>query len=452
MNEETDLKDRAREIFATALGAVDAGRAVRAAVRLEGARLQIVDEEFDLNAFTRVCAVGLGKAAGAMTAALNDVLGARLTRGVVSAPRGQLALSSRWQVFAGGHPLPNEASLAAGRAASNMLRAVDAPDTLIIFLVSGGGSAMMELPRDPRVTLADLRATNHVLVNCGAPIAAVNTVRRALSAIKGGGLSALAPRAAQVSLIISDTNPREAAQVASGPTYARAHDEPQQVASLIEQYQLRGRLPAAVLRALDEAQTERARAIDRAQAASALRRHHMLLDNEHTKAAAARAARARGFAVELCADLIEAPVELGCRELIERLMHLRRETQDDQMVCLISGGEFVCPVRGRGTGGRNLEAALRSAIEFQRHADECARAGWRVAALHAGTDGVDGNSPAAGAVADGTTLARARALGLDATDFLVRSDTYNFFHALGDTIETGPTDTNVRDLRILLAW
>jgi glycerate 2-kinase len=182
-----------------------------------------------------------------------------------------------------------------------------------------------------------------------------------------------------------------------------------------------------------------------------LRRHHVLLDNEHAQAAAARAARARGFAVELCADLVEAPVESGCRELVERLLRLRRAAQGEQTVCLISGGEFVCPVRGDGVGGRNLEAALRSAIEFQRRADECARAGFGVAALHAGTDGVDGNSPAAGAVADETTCARARTAGLDAHAYLARSDAYNFFHALGDTIETGPTGTNVRDLRILLA-
>jgi hydroxypyruvate reductase len=209
MNEQPTIKHQAREIFAAALDAVDAGRALRAAVRRYDARLEIVDDEFDLDAFEQICAVGLGKAASALASALGEILGARLTRGIVSAPAGQLTLSPRWQVFAGGHPLPNEASLAAGRAARDMLRAADANDTLLVFLISGGGSAMLELPRDERITLADLRATNHALVNCGAPISEVNTVRRALSAIKGGGLSALAPRATQVSLIVSDTNPHE---------------------------------------------------------------------------------------------------------------------------------------------------------------------------------------------------------------------------------------------------
>ena len=452
-NEAHNLKQLARDIFADALQGMDAKRAVGEAVRLEGTRLTVVDAEFELNAFAGVYAVALGKAGGAMAAALDDVLGARLTRGVLSAPEPVASLPARWQVFAGGHPLPNEASLAAGHAARALLHTVDRAASLLLFLISGGGSAMMELPRDGRVTLAELRATNRALVTCGATIAEINAVRRALSAVKGGGLSALAPAAAQVSLIVSDTNPGAAAQVASGPTYApaQADDAAHVVADILERYQLRRRLPASVLRALAEAQTEDAARAQDAQAVGALRRHYVLLDNERAKEAAAQAARARGCAVEVCDDLTEAPVEAGCRELVARLLRMRERTPAARTVCLISGGEFICPVRGDGTGGRNLEAALRCAVEFAAHADDITRAGWHVAALHAGTDGVDGNSPAAGAIADETTITRAHALGLDAADYLARSDAYNFFRPLGDAIETGPTGTNVRDLRILLA-
>src|SRR2546423_4939968 len=238
MNDASDLKRVGRAIFNEALRAVDAGRAVREAARLNGARLTIVDREFDLNACARVCAVAIGKAGRAMARALSDALGARLTRGVVSAPHAHESLPDQWQVFTGGHPLPNDESLAAARAAREMLRAMDAPDTFVIFLISGGGSAMLELPRDERITLDDLRATNHALVTCGATIAEINTVRRALSAIKGGGLSALAPQAAQVSLIVSDTNPGALAQVASGPTYAQADATPQEIAAILERYHL----------------------------------------------------------------------------------------------------------------------------------------------------------------------------------------------------------------------
>ncbi len=447
------LKQIAREIFTEALREVDAGRAVRAAVQLVGARLSIVDCAFDLTTQTNVYAVAIGKAGRAMAAALSDLLGARLTRGIVSAPVANIALPDQWQSFAGSHPLPDEASLAAGQAVRVLLTTADAADALVLFLLSGGGSAMLEWPRDERVTLADLRATNRVFVTCGATIAEVNTVRRALSALKGGGLSALAPRAAQVSLLISDTNPDEAALVASGPTFPPPPitDSALAGASILARYQLRGRLPATVLRALAAVQAADGMDDSDTQIAGARRRHYVLLDNERAKAAAAEAARARGFAVELCDDLIEVPVAVGCRELAARLLRLRRAMTNGRGVCLISGGEFVCPVRGAGVGGRNLEAALRSALEFDAHADEIARAGWRVAALHAGTDGVDGNSPAAGACVYETTLRRARALNLNAADFLARSDAYNFFQPLGDTLETGPTGTNVRDLRILLA-
>jgi glycerate 2-kinase len=445
-----DLKQSAREIFADALRGLDAGRAVREAVQLDGAQLGIVDQKFALASRSRIYSIAIGKAAHAMASALRDALGARLTRGVVSAPQTSEPLPAQWQVFAGGHPLPNEASLAAGRAARALLSAADAPDALVIFLISGGGSAMLEWPRGRSVTLADLRTTNRVLVTCGAPIAEVNAVRRVLSAIKGGGLSALAPHATQVSLIISDTNPGALAQVASGPTFASTGQAPREIADILERYHLRQQLPASVLRALDDARTDEAHN-SAGQNADGLQRHYLLLDNERAQALAAEAARARGFAVEICDGLIEAPVEVGCRELVARLLQLRRERTDERVVCLVGGGEFVCPVRGDGTGGRNAEAALRSAVEFAAHAEEIKRAGWRVAALHAGTDGVDGNSPAAGAVADETTIRRARECGLDAADFLARSDAYNFFRALGDAIETGPTGTNVRDLRILLA-
>jgi glycerate 2-kinase len=439
-----NLSRLAREIFHAALPEVDAGRAVRAALLLNGARLTIVDSEFELSQFRRVCAIAIGKAGFKMAQALSDVLGARLTRGVASVTAHRGALPSSWQTFTGGHPLPNDESLAAGRAAQELLRACAAPDTLALFLISGGGSAMLERPRDERITLAELRTTNRVLVNCGAPISEINMVRAALSAIKGGGLSAAAPQAAQVSLLVSDTNPGALAQVASGPTYPPPHE--QNLADLLERYQLRRQLPAAVLRALDNARALEHEAYH--ADARALRRHYLLLDNERARGAAARAAQAHGFVVEVCDDLIEAPVEAGCRELVARLLRLK--ANEAGAVCLVNGGEFVCPVRGTGTGGRNLEAALRCAVEFDAHADEITAASWRVAALHAGTDGIDGNSPAAGAIADETTIRRAHALGLDALDFLARSDAYNFFRALGDTIETGPTGTNVRDLRIMI--
>jgi glycerate 2-kinase len=311
---------------------------------------------------------------------------------------------------------------------------------------------MLELPRDARLTLEDLREANRVLVSCGAPIDEVNAVRRALSAVKGGGLAARAPRAAQATLVISDVAVGRAFDVASGPTLAAPPDATS-IEEIVARYGLASKLPAPILRALEESDAH-----SPAQTPSeAERTFQVLLDNASACEAAMRAARARGFAVEFARDVVEQQVEEGAAELVSKLLALyaRESAADGRGVCLISGGEFSCPVRGDGTGGRSSETALRVAFEFEKvMAERGARAGLvpqHAVALCAGTDGIDGNSPAAGAYADETTVARARTLGLDARKFLEESDAYTLFDKLGDALIDGPTGTNVRDVRILLA-
>jgi glycerate 2-kinase len=467
-----DLHRAAREIFSEALKSVDAGMAVRRAVRLDGSRfLSIVDTTFDLAARRdRVYVVALGKAALAMAAALEQMIGDHLTAGIVACsptampgeegfveqrkaartPEPSAAsLSRRWQVFAGGHPLPNEESLRAAQASFELLRRADDERALVIFLISGGGSAMIEWPRDGQTTLEELRAANRALVSCGASIAEINAVRRAFSAVKGGGLAARAPRAEQVTLIVSDTGAGEEGAVASGPTLQLPPDGPD-AAETVARYHLSTRLPASILRAIDQPPAAGAE-----MPRHAMRRHYVLLDNGNAIDAAVEAARLRGFNVEVARDVVEQPVKEGSAELLSRLLDLRRRAGGDvrRVACLISGGEFACPVKGDGIGGRNAETALRCAIEMDARAPSDNRNSIpaRTVALSAGTDGIDGNSPAAGAAACETTLQRARGLGLDAQAFLDRSDAYTFFNRLGEAIVTGPTGTNVRDLRILLA-
>src|SRR5205085_1306394 len=401
---------------------VEARRAVLRAVELEGARLRVGDTRFDLRARPlKIYSVALGKAAQAMASALDERLGERRAGGVISAPPTNISLGERWQVFAGGHPLPNDASLEAARAAFKLLNDADDTSALVIFLVSGGGSAMLESPRDARLTLADLREANRVLVNCGAGIAEVNSVRRALSVVKGGGLSAAAPSATQVTLIVSDVSAGRDADVASGPTLPPAHDSPS-VAEVVARYGLASKLPPSITRALEELNAARTEESDASRTEElnaartqdeppgVLRRHFVLLDNETACAAAAESARVRGFAVETAGDLVEQPVEEGAAALVSRLVRLYgREGAGRRGVCLISGGEFACPVRGAGVGGRNSETALCCAFEFERVRTEgnAGRLPARMVALCAGTDGVDGNSPAAGALADDATVSRA---------------------------------------------
>ncbi|HEX9919028.1 MAG TPA: MOFRL family protein, partial [Pyrinomonadaceae bacterium] len=296
------------------------------------------------------------------------------------------------------------------------------------------------------ITLAELREANHALVSCGASIDEVNAVRRAFSAVKGGGLSTRAARAAQISLIISDTTPDAPHNVASGPTFVLPH-EPHDPSEIVKRYGLAARLPASILHAVGQPRPSNAETAR----ASALQRHHVLLDNERALVRAAEVAAAHGFAVEIAREVSEQAVEEGAALLVSRLWDLRRR-EEGRPVCLVSGGEFSCPVRGAGVGGRNAETVLRCAFELEaRAAPPSSGAATPVVALSAGTDGIDGNSPAAGALCDNTTLARARTLSLDARKFLDTSDAHTLFAALGDAITTGATGTNVRDLRLLLA-
>lgn len=469
----------ARRVFDETLAAMDAGRAVERAVRVQAGRLQIFDDEFDPTAGGRsIYSVALGKAAGPAAAALARILGGRLAGGVISAPplAPDLAtqLSARWRVFEGGHPLPNEASLAAARACFELLRRADDEAAPVVFLVSGGGSAMLEWPRDPSVTLEDLREANRALVTCGASIAEVNAVRRALSAVKGGGLARLAPRSPQVTLIVSDTRAGDEYAVASGPTLPppKGSDAPD-ARGVVRRYGLAARLPAPIISAVErhaaeetptastreerreagDSSTEVPRPRDLNSARHAPpKRHHVLLDNALAVERAAEAARSLGCAVEIARDITDQHVAEGAPLLVSRLLDLRARDGGGRPVSLVSGGEFACPVRGAGAGGRSSETALRCALELEARglAPRAPGDAPRFAFLFAGTDGLDGNSPAAGALCDETTTARARALGLDPQKFLAGSDSHNFFNALGDALFTGHTGTNVRDLRILI--
>src|SRR5260370_17446639 len=285
------------------------------------------------------------------------------------------------------------------------------------------------------------RSANKALVSCGASIGEINAVRRAFVTVKGGRVAERAAQCGQITLITSGVPPGEEGNVASGPTLAPrkdAHD----ARVVIARYSLRSQLPEAILRAI-ETESPVSDPVD----STSLRRDFVLLDNQSALAAAAEAARRMGFVTEVADDISDQQIEDGCSALRQRLgqlAELARAQPNTTAGCRISVGEFACPVRGDGIGGRNLETALRLAMSPGSPNTE------PFVALCAGTDGIDGNSPAAGAIVDRTTIARARAIGLDPRYFLDRSDAYSFFVALGDAIATGPTGTNVRDLRILL--
>jgi hydroxypyruvate reductase len=319
------------------------------------------------------------------------------------------------------------------------MRRAETGRAMVIFLISGGGSAMIEWPCNDNITLDDLRRANRALVSSGATIKEINATRQAFSAIKGGRLASRAPTTTQINLIISDVNSGEEAHVASGPTILPSADSfnPREV---IDRYRLRPALPESILRTIDDSSSSFTEPeVELRQS------NYVLLDNWSALNAAAEKAKALGFKVEIAREVIEQPIELGCQMLLAHLGKLRRQA-GNLPACLISGGEFRCPVRGEGQGGRNLETVLRCALELNRNAAE-----GHIVVLSGGSDGIDGNSPAAGAIADETTIARGRAASLEPGTFLANSDSFSFFSQLGDAIVTGPTGTNVRDLRILLS-
>jgi glycerate 2-kinase len=436
------LRNAALEIFEAALRAVDARAATQRAVSLEGPNLGILEKDFSFS--SPIYVVSIGKAALQMALGLNDALGEKIRHGIITAPPQltEHSLASHWQSFNGGHPLPNEDSLAAAQAVFNLIDRANAEAALVIFLISGGGSAMIEWPVNEEITLVDLRKANRVLVECGASISEINAVRRAISAVKGGALVRRAVQAKSVTFIVSDTNPGDEANVASGPTLSPSRPSLDPL-DVITHYRLEKSLPSAILRTIHAGQDA-----TRQLRPQESHPYHVLLDNRTALRAAVQKARTLGFFSKLAQDISEQPIAEGCVSLLSRVSSLWKNPETNAKgVCLISGGEFSCPVRGEGRGGRNLETVLRCAIELDQDKQSLRD---NTVVLSAGTDGIDGNSPAAGAIADENSIHRAQLVGLDGGSFLERSDSYSFFEQLDDAITIGATGTNVRDVRILL--
>jgi hydroxypyruvate reductase len=318
-----------------------------------------------------------------------------------------------------------------------MLTACDG-QTLVFFLLSGGGSALVELPLDPLLTLSDMQQIHRVLIGCGAPIEAINTVRKHISAVKGGRLATAANRATKITLAVSDVPAGKEWVLASGPTLPDPTTW-SDMAKIIDEYALRDKFPDAFHRwvareAISETPKPGDPAFRNAQFSILLE-----LDNLFHPAHGT----AEGSGCISCCDNAtdDWPVERAAEYLLAQLEELHRNNPR-RRVAVIADGEVSSPIRGNGIGGRNAAFVLSCVEKI---------AGKNVAVLSAGTDGIDGNSPAAGAVADGETLARAHAIGLDPRDALQRSDAYTFFQRLDDALITGPTGNNLRDLRVLIA-
>ncbi len=432
------LKQLARQIFHETLASIDIPAALQRKLQRKGTVLLCGGTKVDLRHFEKLRVVAIGKAAHAMVEGLTLVLAPFLRiEGVVSAPTAARRPLAGMKYFVSGHPVPNADSWRAAEAILALLKRCD-EKTLVFFLLSGGGSALVELPLDASQTLEDVQQVNRALVTCGAPIEAINTVRKHISAIKGGRLAAAACNATKVTLGVSDVPAGKESALASGPTLPDATTVVD-AKRIIAEYSLYDKFPPALRRWLDEGKMPETPKAD----AVAFQNSHffLLLGMDDLFHPAHHAAEAKGF-VACCDNTSDDwPVEEAAAFLLEQLEALRK-THAGQRVALIADGEVSSPVKGDGVGGRNSAFVLACVERI---------AGKKIAVLSVGTDGIDGNSPAAGAVADGETLARAQAVGLDPADAFRRSDAFTFFSALDDAIVTGPMGNNLRDLRILLA-
>jgi glycerate 2-kinase len=433
-----ELKQLARQIFHETLAAINIPATMQRKLQRQGTRIVCGEKTLDLKDFGKIRVVAMGKAAHAMVDGLVLSLAPFVGfEGVVSAPALPKKAVPGLKYFAGGHPVPNEESWKAAEAILTLLKKCD-EKTLVFFLLSGGGSALVELPLDPKETLEDVQQLHKALVTCGANIDEINSVRKHLSAVKGGRLAAAAGEATKITLAVSDVPLSKESALASGPTLPDPTTI-EDVKRVIIAYSLREKFPAALPRWTNEGKLpETPKASD-----AAFRKSYfsLTLGMDDLLHPAHHAAETLGFVTCCDNSTDDWPVEKAAEALLRQLEELRTIHRGQRMA-LIADGEVSSPVTGDGVGGRNSAFVLACVERI---------AGKKIAVLSAGTDGIDGNSSGAGAVADGETSKRAQEAGLDPRDSFQRSDAFTFFSKLGDAILTGPTGNNLRDLRILLA-
>jgi glycerate 2-kinase len=423
---EAKLRRQALAIFKAAL---------RAANPAEGVAEQLVREDF--GSYRHIYVVGAGKAGAAMARAAERVLGRRITRGLLNVKYGHIAPLRRIELNECGHPVPDQRGAEGARRIAE-IAAGAGPDDLVLCLISGGASALLPLPADP-ITLDEKQEVTKLLLASGASIHEINAVRKHISQIKGGQLARLAYPAQVLSLLLSDVIGDDLDVIGSGPTAPDASTFAL-ARAILEKYGIFDRVPAAVRERIEGG--ERGQIPETPKQGDPVFAHvRNVVTGSNRRAVDAAAARARelGFRTLVLSTFVEGETREIARmhaAIAKEIVHAGRPLKPP--ACVITGGETTVTLRGDGLGGRNQEFVLSAAMDIAGLPN--------VVVFSAGTDGSDGPTDAAGAVADGRTLAR----NPRAPEFLARNDSYRFFESLGDLIVTGPTNTNVMDVRLIL--
>lgn len=451
------MRDVLERIYRAGLDPVRPDRLIRSAVSVAGHTLRVAgwDGEVDLRGVDRIVVIGAGKASASMALALEEALGERIAGGTIATKAGHGEPLERIEVIEAGHPVPDAASRSAARAIIRHCRAADA-GTLVIGLISGGGSALLAAPLDtagrsprpdlPRLDLDDKRRVTELLLASGATIREMNCVRKHLSQVKGGRLAALIHPARSLNLILSDVVGDRLDTIASGLTAADATTYADAL-EITDRYGVTAALPTAARRLLQAGRDGRLPETPKPGACELDGVHNVLLGNNLTALTGARAqARALGWpTLALASQIVGEAREVAKVYLAIGSDIARHGVAAEAPCCVIGGGETTVTLRGDGTGGRSQEMALAFLMESAEHAER-----GRLHFLAASTDGTDGPTDAAGAFADPAVYAAARRLGLTPRHYLDRNDSYTFFDRAGGLLRTGPTRTNVGDLQVLL--
>jgi glycerate 2-kinase len=435
------LRASAKKIFLFSLKAVDPFHAIKEQVKLVEDTLWVKRSRYPLKDINRILVIGAGKASARMALAMETILGPRIHKGIVMTKKGYVAPLKRIELVEGGHPFPDQRSMEGTKRIQKLMSNLDEND-LIICLISGGGSALLVSPT-PGISLKDKKELTDQLLRCGANIKEINTLRKHISQVKGGRLAQIAYPAHVITLILSDVLGDKIDSIASRPT-APDTTTFSDCLNIIQKYKLKDKIPSSIYDHLKKgAQGKIEETPKPGDPIFKKVRNFIIGSNLQAREAAKQKAEELGFN----AVILRRSVYGDTRRAAARHANLAKKIQETSNpisppACLISGGETTVKVKGTGLGGRNQEFVLAGATKIAGLEN--------VVILSAGTDGTDGPTDAAGAICDGKTIERALQKGLDPKEYLNNNDSYHFFQKLGDLLKTGPTNTNVMDIHLIL--
>ncbi len=435
-----------KRIYTTAIEAVNPEKAIKDCLEVDNGILKLGSDnetikKFNLNQFKRIIVVGAGKATASMAWALEEILGTRIHAGCICVNYGYTRNLTTIKTIEAAHPLPDENSIAGARQIKHLLENTS-KDDLVISLISGGGSALLSLPPEG-ITLEEKQRATDLLIKSGAAIHEINTVRKHLSLVKGGNLAKAAYPSTLLNLMVSDVVGDRIDVIASGPFVANDTTFIDALGVLGKYSLIRKIPPPALAYITARAQNETDKRTDKNNRQFNKTTHFTIASNIICLRAAKDTAKKLGYNSLILSSSIEGDTKQAANWHSQIAMEVLSSSNPLPLpACIISGGETTVRVKGDGKGGRNMEFAMQAAPLI---------AGLKsVIVASIGTDGTDGPTDAAGAVAHGSTMGNAAKMGLDIKDYMENNDSYHFFKALGDLIFTGPTHTNVMDIRIIL--